>query len=327
MRALLIIAIAAGLYFGCQAKEQPGAQPNREGTGIQTFTVKGVVREVKADERTVVVAHEAIAGYMDAMTMPFKVKEANELTGLQSGDVISFRLRVTDTESWIEQVSKTGRASRRMEEPPLQHAVTARSEQPRHPLLDYPFTNELVQAVSLRSFQGQALGITFFFTRCPIPNYCPRLSKNFEEASRMLLAQTNGLTNWHFLSVSLDPQFDSPAVLKAYGERYDYDPKHWSFLGGPPDKIAELARLSDVQFERQGSFISHNFRTLIIDARGHLQTVIPIGGDLSHEIVAEILKAAAITNRPAQATIDGETPTPRPQPSDAGQVIAGGSGQ
>ena len=166
-------------------------------------------------------------------------------------------------------------------------------------MLDYPFTNELGQAVRLSDFQGQALAITFFFTRCPIPDFCPRLSKNFEEASQKLSAMPSGPTNWHFLSVTFDPENDTPAVLRAYGERYQYDPKHWSFLTGPGDKINELASGSDVKFERAGGFINHNFRTLIIDAAGHLQMVFPTGGNLSDAIVAEVVKAAATA--PAKA--------------------------
>jgi protein SCO1 len=166
-----------------------------------------------------------------------------------------------------------------------------------HPLLDYKFTNELGQRVSLSDFRGQALAITFFFTRCPIPDYCPRLSKNFQEASTRLGLIAAGPTNWHFLSVSFDTQFDSPRVLKAYGEMYDYDPAHWSFLTGSAESVGELARLSDVNFERAAGSFNHNFRTLIIDAAGHLQMVFPTGGDLSSAIVDEILKAANVTNR------------------------------
>ena len=103
-------------------------------------------------------------------------------------------------------------------------------------------------------------------------------------------------TNWHFLSVSFDTQVDTPRALKAYAEMYHYDPAHWSFLTGPADKIGELARASDVTFERDGGSFSHNFRTLIIDPTGHLQTVFPTGGNLSDAVVDEILKAAAVAN-------------------------------
>lgn len=103
-------------------------------------------------------------------------------------------------------------------------------------------------------------------------------------------------TNWHLLSVTFDTEYDTPAVLKAYGERYDYDLAHWSFLTGPPDKIAELARLNDVNFDRDGGFYNHNFRTIVIDPTGALQMVFPIAGDISADIANEILKALRPVN-------------------------------
>jgi len=168
----------------------------------------------------------------------------------------------------------------------------------RHHLLGCKFTNELGQTASLSDFHGQALGITFFFTRCPIPNFCPRLSRNFQEASRKLLATPNAPTNWHFLSFTFDPGFDTPTVLKAYGERYQYDPRHWSFLTGPTNQLAELAAESNVKFDRDNGLFNHNFRTLVIDTTGHLQMVFPTGGDLSDALVSEILKATSVTNSP-----------------------------
>jgi len=234
---------------------------------------------------------------MPAMTMPFKARPSSALTDLHTGDAISFRLKVDANESWIENIVRTGESKPAPVPVSDQPSGEAASGVQRHPLLDYAFTNELGQAVSLGQFRGQALAITFFFTRCPIPEYCPRLSKNFQEAAQKLAARAGAPTNWHFLSVTFDTEFDSPAVLKSYGERYGYDPARWSFVTGPPQKIAELARLSDATFERDGGFFNHNFRTLIIDATGKLQTAFPVSGDLSDSIVSEIIKAAAVTNR------------------------------
>ncbi len=87
-------------------------------------------------------------------------------------------------------------------------------------------------------------------------------------------------------------------MLKAYGESYQYDPAHWSFLTGPTNEISQLARQSGVTVEVDGGSINHNFRTLIIDANGHLQMVFPTSGNLSGQIMDEIIKAAAATNRP-----------------------------
>jgi len=184
------------------------------------------------------------------------------------------------------------------------------SKPTHHPLLDYKFTNQLGERVSLSDFQGQALAVTFFFTRCPIPDYCPRLSKNFQEASTRLSLTAAGPTNWHLLSVSFDTEFDSPRVLKAYGEMYHYDPAHWSFLTGSDESIGELARLSDVKFEREAGSFNHNFRTLIIDAAGHLRMVFPTGGDLSSAIADEILKAANV-EKPSLEHVSRSAPSPQ----------------
>jgi protein SCO1/2 len=269
------------------------------------FAVKGVVKKVELENSRVIIAHEAIPGFMDAMTMPFRFKEPNVLAGVQAGDSVSFRLSVTAEESWIDNVLKipainiSSATSTHREL--TNAAISAVAPRHRHPLLDYAFTNELGQPVRLGDFRGQVLAMTFFFSRCPIPDYCPRLMKNFEEASLKLRNTPGGPTNYHFLSVTFDPEFDTPARLKAYARGYDYDPTHWSFLTGPADKLAELARLSDMKYQRDGAFFNHDMRTLIIDGDGKLRMVFPIGGNLSGQIVEEILKAAASTNQPVHA--------------------------
>jgi protein SCO1/2 len=292
--ALVLTAIFFGSLSSWAAEAASAASPDQGENIPRSFMVKGVVEQLKADSKTIVIRHEAISNYMDAMTMPFKVKEPKELVGLQTGDEISFRLQVTSSESWIDGIVKSG------SRPPGETIAPAKVEPPgtpgarkRHPLMDYKFTNELGQAVSLGDFHGQALALTFFFTRCPIPDYCPRLSKNFQAASEKLNSTPGGPTNWHFLSVTFDPEVDNPQVLKAYAEQYHYDPAHWSFLTGPSEQVSELARQSDVKFDHDGAFYNHNFRTLIIDAAGHVQMIFPMGGDLSDAIVDEMRKAIA----------------------------------
>jgi len=292
-----ISALSSGLLLLIvSGVKSAGSLPSSSGeaTNLRSFTAKGTVTELKPDGRTVVIQHEAISNYMSAMTMPFKAKVPEELAGLHRGDEISFQLQVTESESWVDGITKIGTVSL----PPIQTPAKATTGRSNHPLLDYKFTNELGQAVSLNDFRGQALGITFFYTRCPIPDYCPRLSKNFQEAQQKLESLPGAPANWHLLSISFDPEFDSPQLLNAYGNSYQYDPKHWSFLTGPADKIGELARQSGVSYESDAGTINHNFRTLIIDANGHLQMIFPTSGDLSDQIVTEILKAAAVTNLP-----------------------------
>ena len=297
LRALFISALSSGLLLLIvSGAKSAGSLPlsSEEATNPRTFTAKGTVMEIKLDGRTVVIQHEAISNYMAAMTMPFKAKATEELAGLHRGDEISFQLQVTESESWVDGITKIGMVSL----PPIQTPAQSPPGRSNHPLLDYKFTNELGQAVNLNDFRGQALAITFFYTRCPIPDYCPRLSKNFQEAQQKLESLPGAPVNWHLLSISFDPEFDSPQLLKAYGDSYQSDPKHWSFLTGPADKIGELARQSGLSVQYDAGAFNHNFRTLVIDANGHLQMIFPTSGDLSDQIVAEIIKAATVTNLP-----------------------------
>jgi len=280
--------LIASLLLGAFAVE--GAQAER---GRQTYTVKGVVKEVNRSAGTMTVQHEEVTGYMPAMTMPFSVKTASDLDGLKAGDHVTFRFQVTETDSWAEEIKTSGATApvEKTQTPP--QPAEAKPVKPEHPLMQVQFTNQLGEVVRLRDFKGQALAITFFFTRCPVPNFCPRLSKNFQEASQKLLSMPSAPTNWHFLSITFDTEYDTPAVLNAYSKLYECNPAHWSFLTGPTASIRELASQSDVQFDKDGMFYNHNFRTLVIDAAGKLQMTFPIGGNLSDALVEQILKAAA----------------------------------
>ncbi len=280
--------------------------PTPSQSGTTNYLVRGVLMKVNRGEHQLVIAHDQIPNFMEAMTMPFNVKDEAIFSKLAPGEKINFQLHVTENESWIDHIEKLDLP------PPVANALHALSKRDFHtevhtnsaanqnrenPLRNYKFTNELGHPVSLSDFHGQAIALTFFFTRCPIPEFCPRLSRNFEQVQHKLKAMENAPTNWHLLSVTFDPAHDTPNVLKAYGASYQYDPKHWSFLTGPADKITELARLCDVKFDPDNGLFNHNFRTLIIDASNRLQMVFPTSGDLSDSIVQELLKAASGTNQ------------------------------
>jgi protein SCO1 len=275
----------------CSCREKPSASQAGAG-GQQTFPVRGVVQELKPDGRTVIVRHEEITNYMEAMIMPFRVRGSNELSGLKPGDEITFRLLVTDDASWIDRVSRTGQtSSNEVVTGPAPVTNTPPAEFRLADIPDFALTNEFGQPVSLRGFNGRAVALTFFFTRCPIPEYCPRLTKNFQGAIQKLKAAPNGPTNFHFLSISFDP-IDTPVLLRSYGRHYGYDSNHWSFLTGNPQQIRELAAGFGVPITPEGASYNHGFRTAIFDTQGRLQTIWPIGGDMVDPIVTEITKAA-----------------------------------
>ena len=290
MRIWVLVILLLSLPVLCDA-QSGGVTSSQTGNNasVQMFSGNGVILAIRQDEHEITVRHEAIPHYMGAMTMPFKVKDGKALDGLRRGDQISFQLCVTANKSWIEKIVKIGQVSLGSKDV-VSQPVKAPATGSKVSLLDYKFTNELGQAVSLNDFRGQALAITFFYTRCPLPDYCPRLSRNFEEASEKLEQITNLPANWHFISVSFDPAFDTPQVLKNYGESYHYNSGHWTFLTGPPDKIAMLAHAAGVEYEPDDGTINHNFRTLIVDPQSRLQAVFPVAGDLSEQIASQIIR-------------------------------------
>jgi protein SCO1/2 len=263
----------------------------------QTFQVKGVVQELKADGKTAVIRHEEIPGYMKAMTMPFEVKNAKELMGLKPGDVVSFRMVVTDRAGWIEQVAKLS-ASPSTELPSRQIIRRVREVEPLNVgdlLPEYHFTNELGQAISTSQFKGQVLAFTFIFTSCPFPEFCPRMSSNFAEVQKKLSLMPNAPTNWHLLTISFDPETDTPPVLKGYAQRFQYDPRHWSFVTGDLIDITAITEQFGQQFwrEKPNEPLSHNLRTVVVDTQGRVQKIISENKWTSDELVTEIVKAAA----------------------------------
>ena len=283
-----VLLVMAALIVSCRGPE-PSAPPSTR-VNPQVFAVRGVVHEIKPDGRTLVVKHEEITNYMAAMTMPFRARDTNELAGLKVGDEIVFRLSVTEDESWIDSVRRIGRSAPAGIKP----ATVATNAPPDFRLTsipDFALTNEFGQPLSLRGFQNRAVAMTFFFTRCPIPEYCPRLTKNFQGAIERLKALPGGPTNFHFLSISFDP-IDTPVLLRSYARQYRYDSNHWSFVTGDNEQILELARGFGVGVTKEGSVYNHNFSTIIFDAAGRLQNMWPIGGDMTDQLVAEINKAA-----------------------------------
>ena len=297
LRGTLILILAV-VSFTTGCGPSPEARNARQttkasNTNRQIFQIKGVVVEVMPREASVKIRHEAVPDYMPAMTMPFDVKDTNELTGLEAGDPVSFRLLVTDTEGWIDQIHKTGpKTNLPPTTGPLRRAREVDVLNVGDLLPEYQFTNQFGKAFSTKDFSGQALAIEFLFTRCPLPNFCPLLANNFGEAQKQLLALPNAPTNWHLLTISFDPQFDTPAVLKNYAEAHDADPGHWTFATGEQIDLSAIGEQFGLLVSRDenGGF-SHNLRVVVIDAAGRVRKVF-IGNEWKpDELVVEMLKA------------------------------------
>jgi protein SCO1/2 len=274
-------------------------------TNRQTFAARGVIIQVKPAERLLEIRHEEIKGYMPPMTMPFTVKDTNELAGLQPGDFVSFQLVDAGNDGWVEQIHKLSRTNEVAASNQGTNAnARARGEfrvvrdvEPLSPgdlMPVYHFTNQFGVAFDTTKYKGQAVALCFLFTRCPFPTFCPRTALNYAETQKKLLALPNAPTNWHLLTITFDPEHDTPDKLKPYAEAYGYDPLHWTFATSDLVEITAIADQFGCQFwhDETGS-ISHNLRTAVIDASGRVQRILPGNTWSSDELVQEIVKASS----------------------------------
>lgn len=298
--AALLSAIFLALGCSKEAAPETVSAVNAEATnsvsdknGRQVFDVRGVVQEVRASEQQVVIKHEAIPNYMPAMTMPFDVKSTNELAGLAPNDQVTFRMVVTEDDGWIENVKKIGVAAAEPESRPTTRLV--REVDPLEvgdKMPNYPFTNSLGEKIELKDFAGQAYAFTFIFTRCPFPTYCPRMNANFEKVYQELMSMQNGPTNWHLLSISFDPEFDTPERLKQYSATYNPDPKKWDWATSAMIEIDAITEQFGLYFAPDKSTINHNLRTVVVDKNGVIRQIL-IGNEWStEELIREIIAGA-----------------------------------
>ena len=310
-KILLLAAVATGLALSacrgnkpgsCQCLLPPGTTACAP-TAItntaapQTFQVRGVVKEVRAADREVVIKHEEIPGYMAAMTMPFDVKDVKELDGLAPGDTVSFRMNVTATDGWIDQIKVLDKGVADTAKPEVPSVRIVRDVDELHEgdvMPDYPFVTESRRPVRLSDFKGQALGLTFFYTRFPYPTFCPRQSRQFAEATTQLKQLLPGpQKRWHLLAISFDPAYDTPAVLHRYAQQYGADPAWLNFCTGEMIDIDAITEQFGTFYARDGEGFSHNVRTVVVDATGHIQRILKGNEWQTADFVAEMVKAVA----------------------------------
>ncbi len=298
MRMRLVLLVPLIPLFWTVSCRKPALPPDVPAPSWQSYSVTGMVVSLQPIEKQVVVKHEKIPGYMMAMTMPFQVQDTNELTGLIPGQEITFTMIVTGDDAWIENIQKTGKAENLL--PAGAGIRIAREVEPLEigdPLPDYPFVNEMGQTTRLGQFRGNALVLSFLFTRCPLPNFCPLTAKKLAELQGRLAARPGGPTNWHILAITIDPAFDAPERLKQFGEAHGYQPEHWTFLTGELIDITALAEQFGLLFWTEGGTVSHNLRTVVVDARGLIRTNL-IGNEWDvASLEREVVRAAAADSK------------------------------
>jgi len=258
MGCLVLLAITSCLIT-CH-KEKPLPQ--------RRFDLRGKVVAVDENAGTVTVAHQAILGYMSAMTMSFIVKDRWAFKVLKPGQSITATLVIEGDHSWLEGlvVTEKGKPESNPLAPPGSVPSPLGQEVP-----DFSLVNQDGKRIHFRQYHGKALLLTFIYTRCPLPDYCPLMSRNFAQIAQQIRSDPKLSASTYLLSISIDPEFDTPAVLRAYGRNYvgtlhPFD--HWEFATGTPAQVRKVAEFFGLRYWTDRGQIVHALVTALIAPGG-----------------------------------------------------------
>jgi protein SCO1 len=257
--ALLSLALSACHHPTPAAKHYP-------------FT--GRIVTIDAQNQSALIDGDDIPGFMDAMTMSYKIKPPSVLSQLARGDTISAEVVVIGSESnadsateyWLENVKVTARGKA----PPLSQRIPAPGDQ----VPDFAFINQDGRRVSIDQFRGKTLLVTFIYTRCPFPDFCPRVTSNFAEIQKQLISDPH-LADIRLLSLSFDPEHDTPTVLRGYG----YTAAHtrdrslfqrWQFAVPSAADLPRVADFFGLVYKPENALITHNLSTAVIGPDGKI---------------------------------------------------------
>ena len=257
----------------------------------RVFDVTGVVRG-HLDDGQLIIQHEEIPGYMPAMTMAFALTNPADAARLKSGDRVRFKFRVSDDKSSAENFVVTGRDATPPKAKSAAGGKSARLREgdlvPNFALLDQhnrPFTND--------ALRERLTVVTFIFTRCPVPEYCPAMALRFGQLQKAILADAKLAARARLLSVTLDPEFDRPEILQAYGEAVGAKPAVWNFATGTTEQISALTKAFAVYTERNGVTLDHALCTALIDGSGRVVEIWRGNGWKIDEVLAALARPAA----------------------------------
>jgi len=244
----------------------------------RSYTLQGQVQSIDAEHKLVVVKHEEIKGFMPAMTMPYEVEETKWLGELAPGDLIDATLVVFSNGAHLTTIRKVGAAP--LEKPADSAAMPTASSgfellRPGETVPSGAFVDQDGRKRSFASFRGGPVVMTFIYTSCPMPTFCPLMDRQFATLQKTL-KEDPAVGRVHLVTVSFDPATDTPPVLKAHAETLGADPTRWTFLTGDRDDVDQFAARFGVSIGRamdDPRNITHNLRTAIIGADGRLVKV------------------------------------------------------
>jgi protein SCO1/2 len=287
--ALLAVAAIAGCHSSPKPEPQGSAAPD-----FKVYKLHGKVVSTNPATGEVTVDHEAIPGLMDAMTMPYKLKDPSILSELHPGDTITADVLVSqnpDAEILLDHIVVIAQGK-----PDYKPAVFYHVPAPGDVVPDFKLHNQDGRAIQLAQFRGKTLLVTFIYTRCPSPNFCPLVTHNFAVIDRQLAANPALYAKTHLLCVSFDPEHDTPARLRAYGAEYIGSDEfvHWDFAVPSGSELLEMAKFFDLGITPgPDDTITHTLSTTLIDAHGKVAQYYPGNQWTPEQVVADVRKTAS----------------------------------
>jgi protein SCO1/2 len=263
----------------------------------KTFPVRGKV--IDTDATHVTLDHEAIPGFMEAMTMPYKLKDPSIVSELHPGDRITATIHVQKDESGYHDAELDNIVVIAQGRPDYKPATQYHLPQAGDDVPDFHMLNQSGHMIHLNQFHGKILLATFIYTRCPLADYCPRMSHNFAKIDQILAKDPTLYKETHLLSISFDPVYDTPAVLRSYGGAYtgNYTKEtfsHWDFAAPPEKELPKVTQFFDVGVTPgENKTLTHSLSTVIIGKDGKVVVWYPSNDWTPEDVVAAIKKAAS----------------------------------
>ena len=281
--ALLLVLNAGSL--ACNSARKTGA--------AKRYELRGKVVAVDGARESIEIDHEVVPGLMEAMTMSFTLRDRDALQAVARGDQIQATLVVDDGGFWLENpvITKGLTQTGDRVDPSV-----AREPQEGDEVPDFALVNQDGQRRRLRQYRGRALLLTFIYTRCPQAEFGPLMSSNFAEINRALEKDATLRGGAHLLSVTIDPAYDTPKVLRSYGaahtEKYgDETFEQWEFATGDAEEIKRMANFFGLTYNAEKDQIVHSLRTILIGADGRVSKVYR-GGEWEPAAVIADLQSA-----------------------------------
>lgn len=262
----------------------------------RTYELTGQILVVKPETNEVLVKHEDIPGFMPAMTMPYTVKNPALLRALSAGDLIRATLQVAPDTAYLSTIAKTGTAPLPEDaRTTIPAAANVQLLKRGDPVPDTPLIDQ-GKTIALTDFKGSVLAVTFIYTRCPLPQFCPLMDRRFAEVQKLAASDPALAGKVRLVSISFDPKFDRDDTLKAHAEKLGADPNVWRFVTADEAVVDRLAAEFGINVirEKDGT-ITHNLRTAIVDPLGHISTILDNNAWTADELVRALRHAQAAT--------------------------------